>query len=142
MKVSRKGIPRHVKLVKTTLKPSTRGANKRGITSTANRLRTEVPMNDPNPADLIIGQAYVQQFAKWCAAWAGEEPDTEFLRDYVNNYTVIFNDDWFRVIDVAMGNFDHGAGNALLIIQGNTAWVAYEGKMTLFSEGKELRSMP
>lgn len=33
MKVSRKGIPRGVKLTKTTLRPSNRGRNKRGITS-------------------------------------------------------------------------------------------------------------
>lgn len=31
MRISRKGMPRHVKLTRTTLPPSRKGANKRGI---------------------------------------------------------------------------------------------------------------
>lgn len=92
--------------------------------------------------DQLVAQAYVQQFAKWCAKHNGEELDKATLRDYVNNFTPIYSDGYFRVIEVNMGAFDHGAGAALLIVQGNLAWVAYEDSMTQFTKGKELMNLP
>jgi hypothetical protein len=84
----------------------------------------------------------IQRFADWCTTWAGEEPSNETRLDYVDHNEVVYDDGWFVVLNVNMGAFDHGAGNCLLIAQDGKQWVAYEGKMTLFAEGKDLKTLP
>lgn len=82
----------------------------------------------------------VRHFADWCAIHADEEPSDQFYQDYADNHTVVYDDGWYKVIDVRLGAFDHGAGNALLIVQADTQWIAYEGEMTLFAEGMILKN--
>jgi hypothetical protein len=86
---------------------------------------------------MITPERAVQTLAEWSYEYARKDnPDymlgtsiIEFAEDYHAHYRTVYcsDDEGMLVIDVALGSFDHGAGNATLVFALNNLALVYEG---------------